>query len=227
MCGRYAQAMSAEEIEEAFQVICGPTAPAVVPSWNVAPTQQAPVVGVSNGERVLRVYRWGLVPRWAKDPKVGARAINARADTVAERPMFRAAFKARRCLVPATGFYEWHRTEDGKVPYYVHPARAAAFAFAGLWEAWVPPDGGEALRTYAIVTVDPNELMAKIHDRMPVILPERAWKTWLDPAAAPEDLQALLAALPAAAMRAYPVSALVNSPANDGPELVERATAGA
>ncbi|MDB4930986.1 MAG: hypothetical protein JWM10_3470 [Myxococcaceae bacterium] len=223
MCGRYAQSLTTEEIEQAFQIIRGPTTPDIVPSWNVAPTQTGPVVGLSKGERVLRAYRWGLVPKWAKDPKIGHKAINARADTVAERPMFRSAFAKRRCLVPATGFYEWQRTADGKVPHYVHPARAQLFAFAGLWERWTPPDGGDELRTYTIITVDPNTLMAKIHDRMPVIVPKRAWAAWLDPETSPEDLQALLVSLPAPQMRSRVVSTAVNSPAHDGPELIEAA----
>jgi putative SOS response-associated peptidase YedK len=136
--------------------------------------------------------------------------------------MFRSAFKSRHCLVPATGFYEWQKTAGGgKVPMFIHPARAAIFAFAGLWEAWTPPDGGEVLRTFTIITVDPNDLMAEIHDRMPVILPPAAWSTWLDLETSPADLRELLASYPSTQMRAHAVSTLVNSPRNDGPELIE------
>lgn len=221
MCGRYAQAMSGDELAEEFQIIRGPTPPEVIPSWNVAPTQRAPVVGLSNGERAVRLHRWGLVPRWATDAKGGARAINARADGVADRAMFRAAFAKRRCLVPATGFYEWQETDDGRVPQYVYPARSAAFAFAGLWEAWKPPAGGDALRSFTIVTTAPNELLRAIHDRMPVILPPSVWALWLDPDASPEALQALLASVPVTPMKVHAVSARVNSPANDDPSLIE------
>ncbi|MBK8696390.1 MAG: SOS response-associated peptidase [Deltaproteobacteria bacterium] len=221
MCGRYAQSVSTEGIEEIFDIRL-PTHVPWEPSYNVAPTQKAPVVALDpKGVRALRLHRWGLVPRWAKDPSIGAQAINARSDTLAEKPMFRAAFKSRRCLVPATGFYEWRKTPEGKVPMFIHPVRAPIFAFAGLWEAWTPPDGGEALRTFTIITVDSNELLSAIHDRMPVILPHAAWKTWLDPETSPADLLEMLAAYPASRMRAHAVSTLVNSPSHDGPELIE------
>jgi putative SOS response-associated peptidase YedK len=221
MCGRYAMSVKTEEIEEIFDIRL-PTHVPWEPSYNVAPTQKAPVVALdAEGERALRLHRWGLVPRWAKDASIGARAINARSDSLSEKPMFRGAFTSRRCLVPATGFYEWRKTADGKVPMFIHPTRAPIFAFAGLWEAWTPPDGGEALRTFTVVTGDPNELLSSIHDRMPVILPPAAWKTWLDPETSADALRELLSAHPAVPMRAYAVSTLVNSPSHDGPELIE------
>lgn len=221
MCGRYAMSVSAGEIEEVFDIRL-PTRVPWEPSYNVAPTQKAPVVALdAAGERALRLHRWGLVPRWANDPSIGTRAINARADTVAEKPMFRDAFRSRRCLVPATGFYEWRKTADGKVPMFVHPTRLPLFAFAGLWEVWTPPDGGEGLRTFSILTGEPNELLSAIHDRMPVILPRAAWATWLDRETSADALRELLAARPAVSMRAHAVSALVNSPSHDGPELIE------
>ena len=221
MCGRYAMSVSAEEIEEIFDIRL-PTQVPWEPSYNVAPTQKAPVVALdAEGECALRLHRWGLVPRWARDPSIGARAINARSDSVADKPMFRSAFTSRRCLVPATGFYEWRKAAEAKVPMFIHPVRATIFVFAGLWEAWTPPDGGAALRTFTILTGDPNELLASMHDRMPVILPPAAWKTWLDRETSADALRELLAAHPSVPMRAHAVSTLVNSPSHDGPELIE------
>ncbi len=218
MCGRYTRDALPGDIEEAFWVIQGPTVwPG--PSWNVAPMQDAPIVGLAEGRRVARVHRWGLLPSWA-DPSASARAINARAETVARLPTFRAAFARRRCLIPATGFYEWQRVGKGKVPYLLHPTDQALFAFAGLWEARRQSDGS-ALRTYAVITTEPNAVAARVHDRMPVILPRDAWDAWLDPATPAEELQALLVPYPAERTEAYAVDPRVGSPANNDPHLVE------
>jgi putative SOS response-associated peptidase YedK len=167
--------------------------------------------------------RWGLIPHWAKEAKVGARMINARAETLTERASFRPLLRTRRCLVPASGFYEWHPTT--KVPHYVHPKDADVFAFAGLHDVWRDPEG-EEIASYTIITTTPNALLAPIHDRMPVILRPADQDAWLDPdETEPEPLLALLKPYPARAMVAYPVSRAVNSPRNDGPELLERVVA--
>lgn len=218
MCGRYSRDALPGDIEDAFQVVRGPTVMVPGPSWNVAPMQDAPIVGLANGERVLRVHRWGLVPSWA-EPSTAARAINARAETVASKPTFRAAFAKRRCLVPATGFYEWQRAGKHKVPHLIHPTDQRLFAFAGLWEAKRTYAG--ELRTYAVITTEPNAVAARIHDRMPVILPRAAWDAWLDPATPAEALQALLVPYAAERTEAYAVDPRVGSPSNNDPHLIE------
>jgi putative SOS response-associated peptidase YedK len=170
-------------------------------------------------------FVWGLIPGWAKDPTIGSRLINARAETLGEKPAFRGAYKYRRCLIPADGFFEW-REEPGlkvKTPLWIHLQSKKPFALAGLWEQWQSPDGG-IVKSAAIITTEPNSLMAQIHNRMPVILPFGAYAQWLDPSPqSPESLQKLLAPFPAEAMSAHPVSRLVNSPANDTPACVEPA----
>jgi putative SOS response-associated peptidase YedK len=195
--------------------------------YNIAPTQ--PVLTVrfnpETKERSLDALRWGLVPHWAKDLSFGYKTINARAETVAKMPAFRDAFKSRRCIIPASGFYEWQKTPDGKVPHAIVPADEPLFAFAGHWENWrdkAAGEGAEWIRTCAIITGEPNELMAPIRNRMPMILPQEAWPRWLGEEPAERDeLQALLRPYPAERMRAEPVSARVNSPKNDVPELIE------
>jgi len=168
------------------------------------------------------MVRWGLVPSWAKDEKMGARMINARGETVAEKPSFRAAVKTRRCLIPADGFYEWARKGERKQPHFIHFADGRTFAFAGLWERW--HGGGEPpLETCTIITTTPNELTATLHDRMPVILPPVRFDEWLTPEPlAGQRLEKLLAPHPAEGMEAYRVSTYVNSPRNDGPECIAR-----
>jgi putative SOS response-associated peptidase YedK len=162
---------------------------------------------------------WGLIPSWAKDPKIGYKLINARGETVAEKPSFRAAFKRRRCLVLADGFYEWQPTESKrKQSYYIHSDRL--LTFAGLWEEW-HPEGGEPIQTCTIITTTANDLMTPIHDRMPVILMGSNRAIWLDPTATPQTLQSCLIPCDSAALTAYPVSALVNSPQNDLAECIE------
>ncbi len=197
------------------------------PVYNVAPRAEMPMVRRREDRTVLSNLRWGLVPSWAKDPKMGDRLINARAEDVADKPAFRTAFARRRGLVPADGFYEWQPRpgQKKKQPMFVHRRDGEPMAFAGLWEVWRDRNAGEDadwLRTFAIVTTRPNDLLAPIHDRMPVILPEAAWDTWLDPEAEPAVLESLLVPAPDDSIAVYPVSLLVNSADNDGPELVER-----
>ncbi len=219
MCGRYTLATPVETLAEEFD-ITGPL-PEVWPSYNVAPTQQVAVVLAGDGMRRLEMLRWGLIPPWADDPEIGSRMINARSETVAEKPSFRRAFKERRCLIPADGFYEWQRTDSGKQPYYVRKKDGRPFAFAGLWESWKNPEDSE-IRSCTILTTDANELVGGIHHRMPVILPPENYEVWLDPFFREADaLLPLLEPYPSGDMEAYPVSRFVNKPSNDEARCIE------
>ncbi|MCB1056336.1 MAG: SOS response-associated peptidase, partial [Acidobacteria bacterium] len=167
------------------------------------------------------LMRWGLIPHWAKDPSIGNRLINARAETAAEKPAFRSSFSKRRCLVPADGFYEWQKTGGRKQPFYLQLKEHRPFAFAGLWARWKASED-ETVQSFTLLTTTPNEVAAKVHDRMPVILPPESYDRWLDPELHDrEALEALLLPYPAEAMEAYPVSTLVNSPQNDDPRCIE------
>jgi putative SOS response-associated peptidase YedK len=226
VCGRYVQASSPELLAERFGVDEARVEDHE-PRYNVAPRTDVPAVRRRDDRKILSSLRWGLVPSWADDPKVGDRLINARAESVADKPAYRTAFERRRCLVPADGFYEWQKLpgKKRKQPMFVHLRSGEPMAFAGLWEIWKDPKAeGEDegwLRTCAIVTTDANDVLAPIHDRMPVILPESAWGTWLDPDADPDTLRHLLVPAPDDLIAIYPVSPLVNSADNDGPELVQ------
>ncbi len=221
MCGRFVQAHDASFYADAFQVETIRTD--VLPvSYNVAPTDQVYAVAEHEGARQLGSFRWGLVPWWAKDLKIGARNINARAETVAEKPAFRDSFAKRRCLIPADGFYEWQRRPKGKLPHFVYRSDAKPLAFAGLWASWKDPDTGEWVRTCSIITGEPNELVADIHNRMPVILPEEAWSVWLDRTVSDSaQLEPLLGVFPQELLAEHPVSTLVNKVANNYPECIE------
>lgn len=192
--------------------------------FNVAPTQMAPVVATGETGVELKALRWGLVPIWAKDEKIGAKAINARVETVAEKPMFRTAFKKRRCLVPASGYFEWREEEGGKQPYFIRQPDGELLMFAGLWEAWRPNDEAEWVKTFTIITGEPGKVSGNIHDRQPVILPPESLGDWLESTS--EGAQALLRSLPEADLAYYPVSKAVGSPRNKGPELVDPITVG-
>ena len=224
MCGRYAiygpvSRANRDAIEFLGEEV------AFHPTFNAAPTQNLPVFRVSPERgRELTLLRWGLVPSWAKDPAIGARMINARAETVSEKPAFRAAFRRRRCLVPMSGFYEWQRTAGRKAPHFVRLRDTDSFAAAGLYEYWPGKDSAAAIESYTILTTGANELMRAVHDRMPVILHQRDYEAWLDPANEKLDaLSALLTPFPAEQMRTFAVSPRVNNTRNDGPELVEPA----
>lgn len=213
MCGRYTLE-DYLEIAERFNVQ-GLFA-SLKPRYNVAPTQMMPVIAEDNPHQ-LQLMKWGLVPFWSKD---GKGIINARAETVGSKPAFKQSLQFRRCLVPAGGFYEWKQTEHGKVPHFIHLKDTKLFAFAGIYNVWTNAKG-EEIPTYAIITTEPNELMATIHNRMPVILPQDGEAEWLDiDQTEPEQLLRLLRPYPAAAMEAYPISGLVNRPGNDSPELI-------
>jgi putative SOS response-associated peptidase YedK len=225
MCGRFLNKLPAAEIARIFRTSNPlPNYPA---RYNIAPTDQVLTVrfNAKTQERTLDALRWGLVPHWAKYLKFGARCINARAETLATTQAFRDAFKARRCLIPASGFYEWKKIGATKQPYAIVPEDDPLFAFAGLWENWRDRAAGEDaewVRTCAIVTGEPNALVAPIHDRMPVILPQEAWAQWLgEEPAEPDELRGLLTPFPAERMCAYPISSRVNSVKNDVPELIE------
>ena len=186
------------------------------PRYNIAPTQASPVTRCVDGKPVLAALCWGLIPFWAKDPAIGNRLINARAETVSEKPAFRAAYRARRCLVPASGFYEWKKVPRGKQPYYITSAERTVLAFAGLWEHWQPAGAASTL-SFTIVTTDANAVMKQLHDRMPVILAPENYEAWLTA----KDPRELMRPCPPDMLTAYPVSTVVNSPRNDDPALVE------
>jgi putative SOS response-associated peptidase YedK len=220
MCGRYTLYTPVETLAEEFG-LTGPL-PNLQPNYNVAPTQEVPAVVAGNdGGRRLEMLRWGLISSWAEDPGIGSQMINARSETVAEKPSFRRAFKERRCLIPADGFYEWQKTNGSKQPYHVWMEGERPFAFAGLWESW-NRSGGEEIRSYTILTTGANEFMNEIHHRMPVILPPDDYELWLDPDVHERDLLLPLLAPYAGEMEAYPVGRKVNSPSNNEPGCVER-----
>jgi putative SOS response-associated peptidase YedK len=222
MCGRFVAATPPDQVAAYF----GAAAEALLePSWNVAPTNDVYAVLEDGGTRHLDAFRWGLIPSWAKDPKIGSRMINARAETLAEKNAYKAAFRKRRCLVPADGFYEWKAVpgQKRKQPYFIHRSDGESVAFAGLWEVWRGPERDqEPLRTATIITTEANETMAPVHDRMPVILPASAWGTWLD--RDNDDLETLgrlLVPAPPTLLTLRPVSTEVNNVRNKGPELIE------
>ncbi|MBU2611375.1 MAG: SOS response-associated peptidase [Chloroflexi bacterium] len=219
MCGRFALTVDPADLQDAFPEFSFPGQFAA--RYNIAPTQ--PILVLPNdGSSKADFFVWGLIPSWAKDPTIGARMINARAETLAEKPSFRAAYRYRRCMILADGFFEWQAQVGSKVkiPHYIRLKSGRPFAFAGLWEDWHTPDGSQ-VKSATIITTQPNDLIAHLHNRMPVILPPETYARWLEPAPRqPADLQGLLAPYPTEAMSAYPVSTLVNSPANDRPECI-------
>ncbi len=218
MCGRYSLVASIAELEDRFGFDGADVA--YSPSYNVAPSQGVlTVVAESVGRRAVRM-RWGLIPSWASEASIGSRMINARAETVAEKPSFRTALRRRRCLVLADGFYEWHRTGAGKRPMRITMASGEPFAFAGLWDTWCDTQD-EAVTSCTIITTGANDLLRPIHDRMPVILQRDQEDLWLDhDVREPDLLREVLIPYSPGAMKTYEVSTLVNSPANDGPELI-------
>jgi putative SOS response-associated peptidase YedK len=193
--------------------------------YNIAPTQ--PIAAVPNAaEPQVEFFHWGFIPYWAKDASIGNRMINARAETIATKPIFRNALQRRRCLIPASGFYEWKKNPNGtKTPMYIRMKDLKPFAFAGLWERWRSPDGSE-VRSCTIITGKPNNLVRDIHDRMPLILPGESYRRWLEPGEVPaEQFEQMLAPYDAAAMEAYPVSRMVNNAKVESPQCIESVTA--
>jgi putative SOS response-associated peptidase YedK len=220
MCGRFTQERPASELAEIFGA--EPLVDDPGGHYNVAPTDEALVVVQRDARRAITAYRWGLIPHWATDARIGSRMFNARAETLTRSPAFGRAFERRRCLVPVDSFYEWKRDGTIRQPYRVARADGRPLVLAGLWAGWHDPSTDAVRRTFTIVTSAPNQSLADLHDRMPVIVPDHAWGRWLDPA--PADRGELLALLEPgdddAPLRIYPVRRLVNDVRQDGPELI-------
>jgi putative SOS response-associated peptidase YedK len=221
VCGRYAFFSPAEAVKRIFRL---EHVPEFQPRYNVAPTQEVPVVRAGKqGTREFALLHWGLVPFWAKDRAIGNRMINARVETVAEKPAYREAFKRRRCLVLTDGWYEWQLAKDGKQPWFIRRTDARLFAFAGLWESWTDRKDGAQLESCTIVTGNAAAAIHDIHPRMPIPLADAAWDEWLDPSASdPKKLLALIHAGSPETFEAWPVSRAVNAPKSQGPQLIER-----
>jgi putative SOS response-associated peptidase YedK len=220
MCGRFTLKTSPVELQDELELVLS-DAVELLPRYNIAPSQ--PVAVVTNGRRrEVELFRWGLIPGWAKDPRIGNRMINARAETLTEKPAFRVPLLERRCIVLADGFFEWRPDGRSRTPTYIQLESRRPFALAGLWDAWVKPDG-EMLRTCTIVTTAPNEFMARYHNRMPAILPRDQIAGWL--CREEKDVDALMSMLrpwSGEPLEAHAVSSLVNDPATDSPECIER-----
>ncbi len=220
MCGRFTLTADMNILQETFPWLNVPEG--IAPRYNIAPSQPVAVVP-NDGKNQLDYYLWGLIPSWAKEASIGNRMINARAETLTEKPSFRSAFRYRRCLVLADGFYEWRKEAGGKgkTPMYIKLTSGKPFAFAGLWEAWNAPDGSQILST-TIITTNPNSMMEAIHNRMPVILPEETYSLWLQPGEGDsKKLVEILQPYPAVEMSAYPVSTLVNNTRNEAPACIQ------
>ncbi len=219
MCGRFTQERPASELAEIFAA--EPLADDPGSRWNVAPTDEALVVVQRDERRAITAYRWGLIPHWADSAKVGSRMFNARAETIAASPAFRDSLRRRRCLVPVEAFYEWRREGTVRQPFAISRSDGRPLVLAGLWSGWRDPATESVRRTFTIITTRPNETMAAIHDRMPVMLEEADWATWLDPAPADAgELLAMLEPRDGPGLELTAVSTLVNNVRNDGPELV-------
>jgi putative SOS response-associated peptidase YedK len=222
MCGRFAFYTPAEAAAQLFGAAAGDE---MAPRYNIAPTQQAPVVRRhADGGRRLETLRWGLIPFWARDPGIGNRMINARAETVAGKPAFRRAFRKQRCLILADGFYEWQKTAGGKTPWFIRLHAGGPFAMAGMWESWRESEDATPLETCTIITTRANAMMSALHHRMPAILDGTGVDRWLDPEAGPDELVSLLEPVADDTLRAVAVSRRVNSPANDDAGLIEPAS---
>jgi len=221
MCGRFALATEKHILEILYQLEIRED---LQPRYNIAPSQNILACRLSpqHGRRELAALKWGLVPFWAEDETIGSRMINARSETVAEKPSFRDAFKKRRLLIPVSGFYEWKKEDGAKQPFYISRKDGQPFSLAGLWERW--EKGKNPLESCTILTTEPNSLLAPLHNRMPVVVPPESYELWLDPEANSKTLHELLAPYPPDELIFYPVSRLVNSPYNESPELIEALT---
>ncbi len=219
MCGRYTITFTIEEAEKAFNA--EKVIEDFAPNYNAAPTQDLPVIVKIKGKVILDLFRWGLIPHWAKDKELSYKMINARAETVAEKPSYKGAFLNHRCLVPASGFFEWERTDAGRFPHYITLKDRKLFAFAGISSEWTGPDG-ETINSFSIVTTGANALMQKLHDRMPVILRKEDEEAWLDNEVTDIDrLKALMVPYDTEEMQEHAVSSRVNSPKNNAKDLLE------
>ena len=220
MCGRFSQQRPASELAEIFAA--EPLADELGARYNVAPTDDALVVVQRDDRRAITAYRWGLIPHWADAAKVGSRMFNARAETLTSSPAFRDAFRRKRCLVPVDGFYEWHRDGTRRQPFSIGRSDERPLALAGLWSGWRDPDADRVIRTFTIITTRPNDQLAGLHDRMPVIVPDDSWAMWLDPGLEdPSELHGLFEPTDDIALRIQAVRPLVNNVRNDGPALIE------
>jgi putative SOS response-associated peptidase YedK len=219
MCGRFTLKTSRAIIAELIG--SSKSLPLFEPRFNIAPSQPVLAVRIApeSGEREGTLLKWGLIPSWAKEPSIGNNLANARADTVAEKPAFRSAFKKRRCLVLADGFYEWQAGPGGKTPYYFQSKDGSPFAFAGLWERW--QKGEEPIESCSLITTEANGVVGPVHDRMPVILDSSSFARWLDPETGSNALKSMLSPLPDDWLTAHPVSKLVNNPRNESPRCIE------
>ena len=221
MCGRFVQVEKPEFYAEHFGAEFVRTE-TLKQSYNVAPTSQVYAIADYQDARVLTSFRWGLIPFWAKDKKIGARTINARSETAGEKPMYRSSFTNRRCLIPVDGFYEWERKAKGKLPHYIYAADGKPLAVAGLWSSWRDLETDERLLTCTILTGTPNSLLDKIHDRMPIIMPEDRWDVWLDSTVIDKErVKSLMTVYPGDLMGEYPVSTLVNKVQNNTIDLIK------
>jgi putative SOS response-associated peptidase YedK len=218
MCGRYT--LSSQRLTT-IEARLGQSFPELQARYNITPSQLVPAVRWANGRYELASLKWGLLPAWAKEAKFSYSTINARAETVDAKPAFRTAFRRQRCLIPADGFYEWVEIAGRKQPYYIQLKGHEVFAFAGLWEHWSGPEG-EAIESCTIIVTDANQAIRPIHDRMRVILPPASYSEWLAPDTRMDVLKQLLKPCDSEAVELYPVSQKVNSPRNDGPDLIER-----
>ncbi len=221
MCGRFAQAYTIQEFIRRFGV---GVLDGVGARYNIAPTQEVLVLMHNTNTAsglAPQILRWGLVPHWAKDPSIGNRMINARGESAAEKPSFRTSFKSRRCIVPASGFFEWKKAVGTKQPYYIYLADGTPMAMAGLWAQWRDPDSGNALCTFTILTLAANNDLQDIHDRMPLILRPEEERAWVDPDTPLEEVHALVTPPEAGLLSRHTVATVVNSPANDQPACIE------
>ena len=216
MCGRFAEFASPGGIASHYGLSSG--VPAFI-GYNIAPSAQILVIREKDNQRGATLMRWGLIPHWAKDEKIGSRLINARSETVFEKPAFRAAIKKRRCLIPSSGFYEWKTVDHEKIPYFAVPERQELFSLAGIWESWSKNDS-ETIESCTILTTEANSVMQAVHDRMPVIIAPGDYDTWLSVSSAGEEVIELMISFPAKGMRVFPVSKAVNKAGNDSPDCV-------
>lgn len=217
MCGRFSVTVSEEALRRRFDVEF--PSGSYEPRYNAAPSQYLWVVPQESPHMAFP-YRWGLIPSWAKDKKTGNRLINARAETIARKPMFRASFRKHRCLVLADGFYEWNKKSSKRTPYRITLKDGEPFAFAGIYDIW-RDESGKEVRSFSIITIESNGLIAKIHDRMPVILSKREERAWLNPDKDPNDLEKLLHPMPEKEMKMWEISPLINRPSNDVPDVIK------
>jgi len=223
MCGRFALKTNPKKLAQTIKAVMEPNLEALEPRYNIAPSSTVPVIRYQQNQRVMEALKWGLVPSWAKDPSIGFKLANARADSVAEKLSFRTAFKNQRCLVPVDGFYEWNQTTKPKQPHYFFMKNGEPFFLAGLWEFWSEKYGkGGSLTTFTLITTEANAVLSPIHDRMPVILDPENFETWLDPNNHDvEGLKKLLKPYDASRMSTHPVSTFVSNARNEGPQCLE------